>query len=352
MSKVKLCDVCVKQSSKYAQKDLNDLHGEYPVFGASGFIKNISEYHQENDYVAVVKDGAGIGRTMFLPGKSSVIGTLQYLLPKKNVLPKYLYYAVRSMHLEKYYTGATIPHIYFKDYQKEEFNLPELSEQKNVVFILEKLEKVISYRKRQLESLDKLVKSRFVEMFGDPVINSRNWRTMQLQEVGEWKSGGTPSRTNIEYFKGDIDWYSAGELNQLYLDGAIEKITQKAIENSSAKMFHKGSMLVGMYDTAAFKMGILKKDSASNQACANVMPNESVHVVWLYYNLMNMKEYFLSNRRGIRQKNLSLGMIKKFEIPVPPLELQYQFTSFTQQVDKLKFSVIKQLSNTKKLIFL
>ena len=83
MQKVKLGDICTKQSSAYAQKDLNDLEGEYPIYGASGFIKKINIYHQDKDYVAVVKDGAGIGRTMYLPAKSSVIGTLQYLIPKE-----------------------------------------------------------------------------------------------------------------------------------------------------------------------------------------------------------------------------------------------------------------------------
>lgn len=117
--RVTLDEVCTKATSKYAQKDLVNMTGEYPVFGASGFIKNIGVYQQEKTYVAVVKDGAGIGRTMLLPGKSSVIGTMQYLLPKENIIPRFLYYAVKSMHLEKYYTGATIPHIYFKDYKKE-----------------------------------------------------------------------------------------------------------------------------------------------------------------------------------------------------------------------------------------
>lgn len=131
--RVKLSDVSSKASSNYAQKELQGLSGIYPVYGASGFIKNIDSFQQEKEYIAVVKDGAGIGRTMFLPGKSSVIGTLQYILPKENIEPKFLYYAVKSMHLEKYFTGATIPHIYYKDYQKEEFELPNQNEQFKII---------------------------------------------------------------------------------------------------------------------------------------------------------------------------------------------------------------------------
>ena len=75
------------------------------------------------------------------------------------MIPKYLYYVIRYMHLEKYFTGATIPHIYFKDYKREEFNLCDLSEQEKIVSTLSKIEKIITHRKQQLEKLDLLVKS-------------------------------------------------------------------------------------------------------------------------------------------------------------------------------------------------
>ena len=124
--RVKLEDVCERGSSNLKQSDIIAATGDYPIYGASGYIGNVDFYHQDKPYVAVVKDGAGIGRTTLLPAKSSVIGTMQYLLPKENVLPEYLCYVVRYIHLEKYFTGATIPHIYFKDYKNEQFNLDSL----------------------------------------------------------------------------------------------------------------------------------------------------------------------------------------------------------------------------------
>ena len=86
--KVVLDDVCKRESSNLKQSDVIDKAGDYPIYGAAGYIGNVDFYHQENPYVAVVKDGAGIGRTMLLPAKSSVIGTMQYLIPKSNVLPE------------------------------------------------------------------------------------------------------------------------------------------------------------------------------------------------------------------------------------------------------------------------
>ena len=186
-------------------------------------------------------------------------------------------------------------------------------------------------------------------MFGDPILNSKGYNYKKLEELGKWESGGTPSRKNSDYFKGTIPWYSAGELNSLYLYDSNEKITENAIKESSAKLFRKGSLFVGMYDTAAFKMGIATSDCSSNQACANILPNKEVNVLWLYYILLEMKEFFLQNRRGVRQKNLNLGMIKGFEIPYATIDLQNKFATFVQQIDKSKFAVQKSLEKAETL---
>ena len=103
---IKLADICKKASSSIAQKDLDGRNGSYPIYGASGFIKNVDFYQQENPYVAVVKDGAGVGRVMCLPGKSSVIGTMQYIIPNNGINVHYLAYALESMNLAKYCTGV------------------------------------------------------------------------------------------------------------------------------------------------------------------------------------------------------------------------------------------------------
>ena len=183
MARVKLEDVCERGSSNLKQSDVVDKDGDYPIYGASGYIGNVDFYHQEQPYVAVVKDGAGIGRTTLHPAKSSVIGTMQYLLPKGNVLPEYLCYVVKYMHLEKYFTGATIPHIYFKDYKNEEFNLDSLDRQKEIVSTLNKIEKVIESRTKELELLDELIRARFVELFGNPLDGTAKYPIHQVGEV-------------------------------------------------------------------------------------------------------------------------------------------------------------------------
>ena len=238
-------------------------------------------------------------------------------------------------------TGASYPAV--SDKIVREALVPKYSyeEQCYISDVLDSINSIIDKRKVELSNLDKLTKARFVEIFGDPIYNTNNLQMKYLSELGDWASGGTPSRNESKYFEGNINWYSAGELNTLFLDGSVEKITEKAIENSSTKLFKEGSMLIGMYDTAAFKMGILKEASASNQACACITPNEKINIIWLYFELQMMKKYFLSQRRGVRQKNLNLGMIKSFEVPVADRILQDEFATFVHQVDKLKYVTTK-----------
>ena len=236
-----------------------------------------------------------------------------------------------------------------KDLKQIKIDVPSLSEQEQIVEVLDKLQKIIEMRSNELSTLDELIKARFVEMFGDPVYNTNDLPIRNLNELGSWASGGTPSRTVPEYFKGNIDWYSAGELNTLFLEGSVEKITEEAIEKSATKLFKAGSLLIGMYDTAAFKMGILKEDSASNQACACITPNDEVNIIWLYYELQMMKEHFLSQRRGVRQKNLNLGMIKAFKIPIAKREQQDEFSDFVKQVDKSKVAIQAALDKSQLL---
>lgn len=333
----------------------------------SGFDKYVGQTKEHLTDLAIIESGIkeippntvvmsfklSIGKLAITTNKIYSNEAIMAFIDKKieKISSDYLYYLLLSKDWNEGTNKAVMGKTLNKaSLSKFKIKLHEIKEQEEIVAILDRANKLKTLRKRHLDQLDNLIKSRFVEMFGDTVSNSMKWKSRQLQEIGLLQSGGTPSRSNSDYYKGDIDWYSAGELNKLFLDESVEKITQTALEESSAKLFKEGSMLIGMYDTAAFKMGILQKDSASNQACANILPTHDVNIVWLYYNLYYMKDYFLSKRRGIRQKNLNLGMIKEFIIPVPPITLQNHFATFVQQVDKMKVEVQKSLDETQTLM--
>ena len=260
--RVKLEDVCERGSSNLKQSEVIDKTGEYPIFGASGYIGNVDFYHQDKSYVAVVKDGAGIGRTTLNPGKSSVIGTMQYLLPRNNVLPEYLYYVVNYLHLEKYYTGATIPHIYFKDYKNEEFNLVSLENQKVIVDVLGKCESVIESRKRELRLLDNLIKARFVEMFGDPVSNSHRLPEATLPELGEFGRGISKHRprNDPKLLGGEYPLIQTGDVAaaNLYITSYDSTYSELGLKQS--KMWDKGTLCITIAANIA-KTAILDFDA-------------------------------------------------------------------------------------------
>lgn len=229
--------------------------------------------------------------------------------------------------------GTTMPSFNATKLKALKIPLPTLSEQKAIVAKLDRAQRLIDIDREMLAKYDELIQGVFLEMFGDPVTNPKGWDRKPMKEIGELKSGGTPSRKNKEYFTGDIDWYTTGELESMYLGEAEEKITEAAIEESSAKLFKKGSLLIGMYDTSAFKLGILTGPGSSNQASANIRLDDDIcNVEWLYYCLKIMRPSILHERRGIRQKNLTLGFLKKLEIIMPPLEKQNQFSQSLKKI--------------------
>ena len=320
--------------------------------------RKISELAVEKNHMLSFPKGTVILSSRAPIGKVAIAGCEMYcnqgfknLICSNVINNKYLYWFLKEKKgfLNSLGRGATFKEISKSIISKIEIEVPSKEKQEDIVEILEKINNIIKDRKREICALDNLIKARFVEMFGDPIYNTNKLPIKRLNDLGEWASGGTPSRAISEYFEGDINWYSAGELNTLFLEKSLEKITEEAIEKSSTKLFKAGSMLVGMYDTAAFKMGILKEDSASNQACACITPNDRINIIWLYYELQLMKEYFLSQRRGVRQKNLNLAMIKGFEIPIANRDKQDEFVRFVNQVNKSKVAVQKALDEAQLL---
>jgi len=267
----------------------------------------------------------------------------------KRIDNRYLFEFVKSpafvLSMTRQAKGASYPAVSDKIVKGERIPLPPLLIQQQIADILDRAGVLIEKRKEQIEKLDLLVKSQFIKMFGDPVTNPMGWSDHPLSELGTWGSGGTPPRASAKYFHGDINWYSAGELNDFILKGSIEKISEEAIAETSAKMFPAYSLFVGMYDTAAFKLSITPTAASANQACANVaIYPDKTNVYWLYFNFQIMKPYFLEQRRGIRQQNLNLGMIKSFQTPLPPLALQTQFAAFVERVEAQKAQLKKSLA--------
>ena len=320
--KVKLGDVCDRGSSNLKQSDVINQNGQYPVYGAAGLLGNIDSYHQDKPYVAVVKDGAGIGRVTLHPGYSSVIGTLQYLLPKENVLPEYLYYVTKHMRLEKYYTGATIPHIYFKDYKNEKFNLDAIEKQQRIVDILKKTENIIESRQQELQKLDDLIKARFVEMFGDPIINSRRLETKPLKEVFVLKAGDFTAASDI------AEKPSVTHKYPCYGGNGIRGYVKEYNQDGDFSLVGRQGALSG---NVQFASGRFK----NTEHALLVTPIVRMNNIWLNQLLLNLelKRY----QTGAAQPGLSVKNLQKIPIIMVPIDEQNQFADFVAKIDKSKF---------------
>lgn len=353
--RARLEDVCERGSSNLRQADVAGRSGDYPIYGASGYIGNVDFYHQALPYVAIVKDGAGIGRTVLLPAKSSVIGTMQYLLPKKNVLPEYLCYVVRYMHLEKYFSGATIPHIYFRDYKSEEFNLVPVDYQEEIVATLGKIEAIVAARQRQLQKLDELVKARFVEMFGDPVTNPMDWPTKPLLEMGYCKNGMNfhTGDSGIEMHclgVGDFKDYSVIDgtdyLPTISLNEAPpeESMLQDGdlvfVRSNGNKALVGRCLLVYPHNTPTTYSGFCIRYR---------LTSAEVNIAYLLRVLKTDSMRKKMAGRGANIQNLNQQILATLNIPTPPLELQEWFTTFVEQIDKSKVAVQKALDEAQLL---
>lgn len=354
---VTLDDVCEKGSSNLAQKDILDLDGDFPIFGAAGYIGNVNFYHQEKPYLAVVKDGAGVGRVMLLPAKSSVIGTMQYIIPKEGIIVEYLYYAVKAMHLEKYYMGAAIPHIYFKDYKKEKLMLCSKIKQEQIVARLDIIEKIINQHKQQLKNLEKFTKARFVEVFGDPVLNSMKWEEHKLSEYILFMTSG--SRGWSKYFTGD-----GSEVFITIKNVKNNKITLKEIQfvnapdDKEAKRtkVQAGDLLISITAdlgrTGVVSNEIAKQGAYINQHLSLIRLDVSKinpHFVSYYLETEAGKRQFASKNQSAVKAGLSFESIRSLKILVPPMEVQRDYVLFVEQVDKSKSVIEKSLKELETL---
>lgn len=151
-------------------------------------------------------------------------------------------------------------------------------------------------------------------------------------------SGGTPSRSNNQFFEnGTIPWVKSGELKNRYITNVEEYITDLAVEKSSAKLVSKDSLLIAMYGATVGEVSQLTFDATTNQAICNIQPDENIcDVNYLYRFLEASKPYLLSRRVGGGQPNISQGVIKDLEVPLPPLAEQRRIAAILDQADELK----------------
>lgn len=163
------------------------------------------------------------------------------------------------------------------------------------------------------------------------VILPEGWVEARLGDIVTWGSGGTPSRKVRSYYNGNIPWVKTGDLGEKFIEKTAERISQEAIDNSNAKIFSKGSVILAMYGATIGKVSILKYEAATNQACAVASLNVFVASLFLYYLLKSDKNAFIAKGKGGAQPNISQTIIKLHLIKLPPIAEQEEIA---QRVDR------------------
>ncbi|MBF8984537.1 restriction endonuclease subunit S [Lutibacter sp. B2] len=194
--------------------------------------------------------------------------------------------------------------------------------------------------KEKTLSLEELLEEALVKDMDKLYEVPENWVWTRLGVVAKWGSGGTPSRKNSDFYVGNILWIKTGELNNKYVYDTEEKISLEAIKRSSAKLFPVNTVIIAMYGATIGKVAILGVEATTNQACACGVANELLFYKYLFYYLISQKDSFIKKGKGGAQPNISQGVIKQHECPLPPIAEQQRIVdtieSLFEKLDKAK----------------
>ena len=251
--------------------------------------------------------------------------------------------------VDKLINGATRKKLTQGAVKDMEIPVVSLATQHKIVSQIKKVQSIKKLRQQQLNKLNKLIKARFVEMFGDPFNNQKKFNMVKLGDIAELISGGTPSRKNMRFYNGNIPFITTVALGHTYIESkhAQDFITIEGVKNSSTKIIRKNTLLVGSR-VGVGKTSITDTDVAINQdiVALNNIDLQSYDLFYLKAVLDKYQYYFDLQKRGATIKGITAKIIKQVQIPVAPIELQEDYHYFVQQVDKSKFENIVYLNKT------
>ena len=350
----KIKDICDKASSNIAQNKITELDGDYPVFGASGFVQNVDFYHRDSEYIGIVKDGSGVGRVNKYPAYSSLLGTLQYILPKEGYDLNYVAYTLKSLNLAEYASGAAIPHIYFKDYGEETIAVPPREEQERIVAELDCLSGVIEKKKQQLKELDALAQSIFYTMFGNPITNEKGWEVKKLSDA---VSDDCPISYGIvqpmEDVEGGIPIVRPIDLVDTFVRKDNLKRTSAEISNAYKRTILRGDEILMCVRGTTGVVSMASDELKGCNTTRGIVPLffDSINR-WFVYCLIkqqSMQCLIADNTYGIALKQINIKELRLLPIIAPPLILQQEFAEKIEAIEKQKELIKQSITQTEEL---
>ena len=276
------------------------------------------------------------------------------ILPTSKVDRNFLYYYLRQpSYIElatARSTGANLPRLSPKDLAEFPVFVPQIDEQRRIAEILDRADAIRRKRQEAIRLTEELLRSAFLEMFGDPVTNPKGWDICKIGEITTVKTGKTPSRDEPDNYGGTTRWVKTTEVRNEIIEETEEHLTEKGA--SQMTIFPKNSIIVAMYGQGVTRgrTALLNQPCATNQACAIILPSSKFKHNYLWTLLKLSYKELRDLGRGGNQPNLNLDMIKHFEIPSPPLEIQQKFDSF-QKALLLRSERLEEVSELQNYLF-
>ncbi|WP_099778653.1 restriction endonuclease subunit S [Streptococcus suis] len=258
----------------------------------------------------------------------------------------------------RYQEGTVYERMAVKSFDllRSEIPLPTLPEQEAIGSFFSDLDQLITLHQRKLDDVKELKKALLQKMFlkgnGNDFPELRfpeftdAWKQRKLGEVAEMYSGGTPSVGRKDYYAGGIPFIRSAEINS---DTTELYLTELGLNNSSAKMVSKGSLLYALYGATSGEVGLSRLDGAINQAILAILPNDDLTTEFLMYWLRREKSTIVEKYLQGGQGNLSAGIVKQLEPTIPTLPEQEAIGSFFSDLDQLITLHQRQLDHLKLL---
>ena len=312
------------------------------------------QYLKKGDILICTSSGSKelVGKAAYIEENIPItFGAFCKVIRPKTECPKYIGLFFQSPYYRKSISGlsagANINNIRNEHIEGLEIHLPPLNEQRRISAVLDKVSDLIVKRREQLDKLDELVKARFVEMFGDPLSNTKNWACLELTKACKAiLGGGTPSKNHPEYFMGIIPWVSPKDMKQTVINDSIDHITEDAIANSTTNFIPRNSVLM------VIRSGILKHTLpvainnvpvTINQDMKAFVPDSAISTEFLMYYFKSIEPDVLAGVRGVTADNIDFKTFQKRKIIVPPINLQQQFAIFVKRINKSKLTIRQSL---------
>ena len=308
---------------------LNRYDGGYP------------ERIEVNDGDVLISWSASLGVYVWQRGKALLNQHIfKVVFDKLPVNKDYFVFAVehKLAEMESKTHGATMKHIVKKDFDGTTIPYPPIEKQTEIADHLRRITSLIDRQTEQLLLLDQLVKSRFIELFGDYDLTHPQESWAPIKEVGTVVGGATPKTDHDEYWGGSYRWITPAELDadSGYIYDSVRKLTKAGVESCSLQEMPVGTVILSSRAPIG-KVAIAGNTFYCNQGFKNIICKEGITPRYLYTVLLLNVEYLNSLGRGATFKEISKGIVESIRIPVPSMELQEQFAAFVEQTDKSKY---------------